>query len=142
MRSIARHRSRVALAIAAVLIIGALLAACGGGQPAPAPTQVAQAPAPTQVVATQPPPTQVPPTNTAVPPTVTTAPTATTAPTLAPSATTAPTATKAVTTTAPVAAAATSADAASCVKCHTDEATLQKLAKAETPKEKLSEGEG
>ena len=76
MRSIARHRSRVALAIAAVLIIGALLAACGGGQPAPAPTQVAQAPAPTQAAATQPPPTQAPPTqapptNTAVPPTVT-----------------------------------------------------------------------
>ena len=70
------------------------------------------------------------------------APTATTAPTVAPTATAAPAATKAVTTTTPVAAAATAADAASCVKCHTDEATLQKLAKAEEPKEKLSEGEG
>jgi hypothetical protein len=61
---------------------------------------------------------------------------------MAPAATTVPTATKAVTTTAPVAAAATAADAASCVKCHTDEASLQKLAKAEPPKETLSEGEG
>jgi len=43
---------------------------------------------------------------------------------------------------APVAAAATAADGANCIKCHTDEATLQKLAKAEAPKETLSEGEG
>jgi mono/diheme cytochrome c family protein len=71
-----------------------------------------------------------------VPPSPTLAPaTATTAPTLAP--TQAPTSAP---TQAPVAAAPANAD--NCVKCHTNEETLKKLAKAEEPAEKLSEGEG
>ncbi len=78
------------------------------------------APAPTTVPVAEA-PTQPPPTA---------APTATQAPTQAP-----PTATLAP-TTAPL----SSAD--NCVKCHTDQETLQQLAKAEEPTEKLSEGEG
>jgi mono/diheme cytochrome c family protein len=76
----------------------------------------------------------VPTTNTAIPATATTAPTLTAAPTK--TATAAP----ATPTQAPVAAAPANAD--NCVKCHTSQETLQKLAKAEEPAEKLSEGEG
>lgn len=111
----------LAVTVGAALLLAGLLAACGG-QPAPAPTQ--------------PPPTPPPaaPTNTAVPPSPTLAP-ATTAPTLAP--TKAPTSAP---TQVPVAAAPANAD--NCVKCHTSEETLRKLAKVEEPAEKLSEGEG
>lgn len=125
---------RAGLWVAALLLVVGVLAACGG-QPAPAPTAAPVASAPTQAPApTQPPPTQAP-TNTAVPPTATTAP-ATVAPTLTAAPTTAP----ATATQAPVAAAPANAD--NCVKCHTNETMLQKLAKAEEPAEKLSEGEG
>lgn len=129
------HRARFALALGILVLLALLVAACGG-QPASAPTQVAAAPteAPKQAAPTQAPPTQAP-TNTAVPPTATTAP-ATKAPT------TAPTVTKAAPPTTAPTAAPVVADASNCVKCHTDEASLQKLAKEEAPAEALSEGEG
>lgn len=111
--------------IVGVMLVGVLLlAACGGGA-APAPTTVAQAPTTAPVV----------PTDTAVPPTNTPAPTATLAPTDTP----APTATA---TEAPTPTAVPIPDASNCVACHTNEATLQQLAKAEEPTEELSEGEG
>lgn len=122
---------RAGLPIVALLVMG-LLVACGG-QPPSAPTVAPTAQALTQAPApTQPPPTNTaaPATNTVAPPTATTAPTLTTAPTQAP----------ATPTQAPTAAPVASAE--NCVKCHTSQETLQKLAKAEEPTEKLSEGEG
>ncbi|MEJ5199123.1 MAG: hypothetical protein WHX53_09385 [Anaerolineae bacterium] len=123
---------RAGLWVGALLLMAGLLVACGGpAAPAPEPTSAPAAPAATQPP-TQPPPTNTtaPPTNTAAPPTATAAPTLTTAPTKAP----------ATPTQAPTAAPVVSAD--NCVKCHTSEETLRKLAKAEEPTEKLSEGEG
>lgn len=108
-----------------VLIGALLLVACGGGATTLAPATVAQAPTAAPAAAT----------DTAVPPTDTPAPTATLAPTDTP----APTATA---TEAPTPTAVPIPDASNCVACHTDEATLQQLAKAEEPTEKLSEGEG
>lgn len=129
MLRINRHGvSAMPVIAAALLLMVWLLAACGG--------QAAPAPEPTAAPPTQPPtqaPTQ-PPTHTAAPPT------ATTAPTLAPTATQPPATATTAPTQAPTAAPVASAD--NCVKCHTSEETLQKLAKAEEPTEKLSEGEG
>lgn len=116
------------LALLSLLVLAAMIVSgCGGGV-APAPTQVAQVqptaapPEPTATTA----PTDAPPTATLVP-TATTAPTDTPAP--------AP-------TEEPTATPVVIADATNCIKCHTDEATLQELAVEEPPAESLSEGEG
>ncbi len=119
-----RQWVKTAWIVGAVVMGVLLLAACGGGA-APTPTTVAQAPTTAPVA----------PTDTAVPPTDTPAPTATLAPTDTP----APTATA---TEVPTATAVPIPDASNCVTCHTNEATLQQLAKEEEPAEKLSEGEG
>lgn len=119
-----RQWARIAWLVGVMLAGVLLLAACGGAA-TPAPATVTQAPTAAPMV----------PTDTAVPPTNTPAPTATLAPTDTP----APTATA---TEAPTPTAVPIPDASNCVACHTNEATLQQLAKAEEPAEKLSEGEG
>lgn len=116
--------ARITRAVGVMLVGVLFLAACGGAA-TPAPATVSQVPTAAPAV----------PTETAVPPTDTPAPTATLAPTDTP----APTATA---TEAPTPTAVPIPDASNCVACHTNEATLQQLAKAEEPTEELSEGEG
>jgi hypothetical protein len=132
MSAMTREWVRVAVVAGILLLGGVLFAACGGQpaaeQPAEPATAVAEAP-------TAAPPTAAPPTDTAIPPTDTPAP----SPTLAPTDTPEPTATA---TEAPTAAPVVSVDSTNCVTCHTSEESLQVLAKEEAPAETLSEGEG
>lgn len=126
-----RARVRVSGLLSLLVIVGLVLAACGGAAtPAPtaAPAEVAQAP-------TEPPAATEPPATATAAPTETAEPTATLAPTETPE----PTPTEAP-TEAPTAAAP--ADASNCVTCHTSEETLRELAKEDAPAESLSEGEG
>jgi hypothetical protein len=114
-----------------VVLVGLVLAGCGGAAtPAPAAASTEAPAAPTEAPA---PPE--PPATATLAPTETVAPTAT----LAPTETSEPTPTEAP-TEAPTAAAP--ADASNCITCHTSEETLQQLAKEEAPAESLSEGEG
>lgn len=130
MSLLTRARVRASGLLSLLALVSLAVAACGGAAtPAPTVAPAAVAQAPTEVAPTE------------APATATTAPTETAEPTatLAPTETPEPTPTEAP-TEAPTAAAP--ADAGNCVACHTNEETLQQLAKEEEPAESLSEGEG
>ena len=128
--------ARTVAALLFIILGAAIIASCGG-----TPTAPITPPTPT-IALVVPTATAVPPTATAVLPTATkpAAPTATAVP---PTATTLPpTATKPVATAAPTSAPATASNSTNCITCHTDKATLEKLATKTEAKSEQTSGEG
>jgi mono/diheme cytochrome c family protein len=128
-----RLRTRTIVLLAVLGLMG-LIVACGG---TPTPTLTPPTATPAPPTATKAP---IPPTAAPVPPTAAPAPPTATSALAAPTATSAPpTATR---PPAPTAAPVLSTDSTSCVACHTDKATLEKLATKKDVKSEQTSGEG